>query len=188
MNLNYRIVEATPADYDTIRKIAHATWPSTFKDILTGEQIDYMLHLMYRRQAIEQQVADGHVFLLLVEGQRGNQNANPSPQYLKGGITKFKPVGYASYQADYLPGTTKLHKVYLLPESQGKGFGKQLIDKVATIARNAGQKALRLDVNYQNKAIGVYEHVGFRKIDRHTTDIGNGFLMEDWRMELALTD
>lgn len=183
---NHRILPATPGDYESIRKIAHATWPDAFKDILTGEQIDYMLYQMYRREAMEEQVANGHQFLLLVEAQRGNQNANPSPFYLKASPTRFKAVGYASYQLDYLPKTAKLHKLYVLPKRQGKGFGKALINKVAMIARNAGQEKLRLDVNYQNKAIGAYEHLGFEKIDRFDTDIGNGFLMEDWRMELAL--
>jgi ribosomal protein S18 acetylase RimI-like enzyme len=183
MQANYRIVEATPSDYETIRQIAHATWPDTFSGILMGAQIDYMLRLMYSRAAVEEQVAKGHVFYLLVAGQRGNQNTNPSPQYLKAQTTRFKAVGYVSYQLDYLPGTTKIHKIYMLPSTQGKGYGKALIRKVETIARNAGQEKLRLDVNYQNKAIGFYEHLGFVKQKRFNTDIGNGYLMEDWQME-----
>ena len=185
---NYRIVEAAPEDMTTVRHIAHATWPDTFKGILTGAQIDYMLHLMYRPEALAQQLSDGHRFLLLVEGQRGNQNANPNPFYLKAKSTKYQAVGFASYQLDHLPGVTKLHKIYLLPGAQGKGYGRALIRKVQTIARNTGQERLRLDVNYQNKALGMYEYIGFTKIGRHDTDIGNGYLMEDWRMEMALNN
>ena len=184
--MNYRIVAATPDDYETIRKIAHATWPDTFGDILTGAQIDYMLRLMYSREAIERQVADGHVFHLLVEGQRGNQNTNPSPQYLRATTTRFKPVAYVSHQLEYLPGTAKIHKLYALPAVQGRGYGRALIDKVRSVARNAGQERLRLDVNYQNAAIGFYEYLGFAKVGEHTTDIGEGYLMEDWIMETEL--
>lgn len=180
---NYRILPASPAEYETIRQIAHATWPDTFAGILTGAQIDYMLRLMYSREAIEAQVAQGHVFHLLVEGQTGNQNGNPNSQYLRATTTRFKPVGYVSHQIDYLPGTTKIHKLYALPEVQGKGYGKAMISHVERIARNAGQQKLRLDVNYQNKALGFYEKLGFEKIERYNTDIGNGYLMEDWRME-----
>lgn len=186
MNPTYRIVPATPTDYETIRKIAHATWPETFGHILSGAQIDYMLRMMYSVDELEKQAADGVVFKLLLEAQRGNKNVNPNPNYLRAAVTRFRPVGYVGYQQDYLPGTTKIHKIYLLPGTQGKGYGKAMIREVAMIARNAGQSKLRLDVNHQNKAIGFYEHLGFEKIERCDTEIGNGYLMEDWIMEMAL--
>ena len=186
MHNQHRIVTATPADYETIRSIAHATWPPTFREIMTGAQLDYMLHMMYRREALEQQAAEGHVFLLFLEAQRGNQNANPNPRYLRAQPTKFKAVGYASYQLDAAPGIAKLHKIYLLPQCQGKGYGRLLINKITSIARNADRSALRLGVNYRNKAIGMYEHLGFVKYERRDLDIGNGYLMEDWLMEMPL--
>lgn len=177
--MNYRIVSVTPDDYETIQSIAHATWPDTFGDILSAAQIDYMLDMMYSEEAIAQQVSKGHIFKLLLAPELRDENAD----YLKATITRFKPVGYVSYQLDYLPATTKIHKIYLLPETQGKGYGKALLQDVEQIARNAGQQRLRLDVNYQNAAIGFYEYLGLQKIDRCNTDIGNGYLMEDWIME-----
>jgi len=183
---NYRIVDATPDDYETIRQIAHATWPDTFGEILSGEQIDYMLRLMYNVPELAKQADQGVVFKLLLEGQRGHQNANPNPHYLRAAVTRFKPVGYVGFQLEYLPNTAKIHKIYLLPTTQGKGYGKAMIQEAAKIARNNGQQKLRLDVNYQNKAIGFYEHLGFVKLKRHNTDIGHGYLMEDWIMEMEL--
>lgn len=186
MNTNYRIVDTSPDDYETIRKIAHATWPDTFGEILSSAQIDYMLELMYNVDELARQVEKGVSFKLLLEAQQGEQNGTPSPQYLQARTTRFKPVGYVGFQQDYLPSTTKINKLYLLPSTQGKGYGKALIDKVAMVARNAGQQKLRLDVNYQNKAIGFYEHLGFVKLERCNTDIGHGYLMEDWIMEMPL--
>lgn len=186
MSTNYRIVDTTPADYATIRNIAHATWPDTFGDILSEAQIDYMLKLMYSIEELAKQVEKGVVFKMLVEAQTENQNGTPNPQYLKARSTRFKPVGYVGFQQDYLPDTTKIHKLYLLPSTQGKGYGKALINQVAMVARNAGQKKLCLDVNYQNKAIGFYEYLGFVKLERCNTNIGNGYLMEDWIMEMGL--
>lgn len=180
--MSFRIVSATPEDYATINIIAHATWPDTFGDILSAAQIEYMLDMMYSEKAIVEQVAKGHVFKLLVAAESEQQNED----YSMATTTRFKPVGYVSYQLDYLPGTTKIHKIYLLPETQGKGFGKALLQDVEQIARNAGQQRLRLDVNYQNAAIGFYEYLGLQKIDRYNTDIGNGYLMEDWIMEKEL--
>lgn len=177
----FRIIPALPADHYTIQQIAHATWPDTFGDILSPEQITYMLDMMYSQEAIRQQVARGHVFLLLLEAQPGEASSVPGAQQ-----TRYAPVGYASYEFNYLPHTCKLHKIYLLPDTQGKGYGRALMLRVANIARQAGQKTLRLDVNYQNKAVAFYEYLGFVKVGRFDTDIGNGYLMEDWQMELPL--
>ncbi|WP_020566871.1 GNAT family N-acetyltransferase [Neolewinella persica] len=184
--IDYRILPVTPAEYETIRQIAHNTWPDTFGDILSGAQIDYMLGMMYSLEAIEAQVAKGHVFHLLLERQSGNQQPSPNLQYPKAKTVRFKPVGYVSHQLDYLPGTTKIHKLYALPSVQGRGYGKAMTHKIETIARAAGQQTLRLDVNYENKAVGFYEYLGFEKVGRFDTDIGHGYLMEDWIMEKAL--
>ena len=179
--MDHRIVAATPSDYSLIEQIAHATWPTTFVGILTSLQIEYMLERMYRPEAIAKQVGEGHVFhLLLVPDQVSTS------EYSGQSATRYCPVGYVSHQLDYLPGTTKVHKIYLLPAIQGRGYGRLLLNYIAGIARRAGQDRLRLDVNYQNKAVTFYEHLGFTKLDRFNTDIGNGFLMEDWRMEKGL--
>ena len=162
----HRIIPATPTDYVAIRSVAHRTWPDTFAAILSPAQIEYMLEMMYSETAIREQVAGGHVFHLL--------------------RVRDETIGYVSHQTDYLPGTTKIHKIYLLPANQGKGYGRVMIDHVEQIARTADQSVLRLDVNYENEAIGFYEYLGFRKIERCNTDIGNGYLMEDWVMEKSL--
>lgn len=179
--MSHRIVPATPADYATIQSIAHRTWPDTFGAILSPTQIAYMLNMMYSEAAIVEQVGKGHVFHILLA-----ESGESSAGYIGTGFKKYVPVGYVSHQLDYLPGTTKIHKIYLLPTTQGKGYGRALIDHVERSARAADQATLRLDVNYQNAAVGFYEYLGFRKIERCNTDIGNGYLMEDWIMEKPL--
>lgn len=177
----HRIVPATPADYTIIQSIAQHTWPNTFGEILSPTQITYMLDMMYSEAAIVEQVEKGHVFHILLVESGENKS-----EYTGGASKKYDPVGYVSHQLDYLPGTTKIHKIYLLPTYQGKGYGRVMIDHVEHCARRAGQPVLRLDVNYQNAAVGFYEYLGFRKIERCNTDIGNGYLMEDWIMEKPL--
>lgn len=174
----FRILPVTPAEYEIVQKIAHNTWPDTFGNILSEAQIDYMLAMMYSLEAIQEQVSKGHVFHLLAEAQTDDLN--------EGTATRFTPVGYVSHQLDYLPGTTKIHKLYALPAVQGKGYGKAMIGKVEAIARAEEQHTLRLDVNYENQAVGFYEYLGFKKIGRYDTDIGQGYLMEDWIMEKTL--
>lgn len=162
-----QIVPATPSDFPIITSIAQRTWPNTFAEILSPEQIEYMLEMMYSEAALHEQTSKkGHRFLLLKEEEEA--------------------VAYASYEIDYLPGTAKIHKLYCLPATQGKGYGKALIFAVAELVREQRQQRLRLDVNYQNKAVGFYHYLGFETVDRIDTNIGQGFLMEDYVMEMEL--
>lgn len=151
-----------------IQGIAHQTWPSTFAGLLSKAQIDYMLHWMYDLKMLESQLEKGHGFLVAeIEGEA---------------------IGFAGYEMNNLEGQkAKLHKLYLLPSSQGKGVGKALLLEVAKRAREAGQKSLVLNVNkYNKKAIDFYLAMGFVTIRQEVNDIGQGYVMDDDVMELAL--
>ena len=177
----FRIVRATPEDVPTIERLARITWPDTFRDILSTAQIEYMLEMMYAPAALREQMERGHIFhLLLVHDPYG------SGTYAGRGA-RYRAIGYVSHEPDYLQETAKIHKLYVMPGAQGRGYGRALIRKVENEARRAGQRKLRLDVNYQNKAVDFSERLDFIKVGRHDTDIGNGYLMEDWQMEKLLS-
>ena len=176
-----RIVRAGEGDLAIIERLARLTWPDTFRGILSTDQLEYMLDRMYRPEALAEQCAMGHVFHLLLATERSSAGS------YAGQGTRYRPVGYVSHELDYLPFTTKIHKLYVLPGAQGRGYGRMVVEKVRNIADRAGQTKLRLDVNYQNKAVDFYERLGFNKVARHDTDIGNGYLMEDWQMEKVLS-
>ncbi|ADB37376.1 GNAT family N-acetyltransferase [Spirosoma linguale] len=161
------ITPATEHDLPIIRAIAYQTWPSTFGEILSAEQIEYMLGMMYSMDALKTQVNEkNHVFLLAQESD--------SQTYL----------GFTSYEFDYKgQSKSKIHKIYLLPASQGKGVGKLLINKVAELASAHGNDTLSLNVNKYNKAVQFYERMGFVVVNSEQIDIGNGFLMDDYVME-----
>ena len=159
---------ATPADFPAIRDVAHRTWPVTFAGILTPAQMAYMLEMMYSEAALrEQTAARGHRFLLAED---------------EGGV----PLGYASYELHYRSSTTKLHKLYVLPEAQGRGLGRALVGAVEAAAREAGDGVLRLDVNRDNAATRFYEHSGFTRVAEAVTDIGGGYVMDDYVYERAV--
>ncbi|AMQ58101.1 GNAT family N-acetyltransferase [Algoriphagus sanaruensis] len=151
-----------------VQSIAHRTWPSTFAKILSPEQIEYMLNWMYDLKMLESQLDKGHTFLLSEEN----------------GVE----LGFAGFELNYSEGPkAKLHKIYLLPEAQGKGAGKALILEVAGRAKKSGQKSLLLNVNkYNQKAIDFYLKMGFQEIYKEVIDIGNGYVMDDVVMELNL--
>lgn len=163
-----KIRQLAKEELNKVQSIAHRTWPSTFANILSPEQIDYMLNWMYELKMLESQLEKGHTFLLAEEDK--------------------KELGFAGFEPNYAEGQkSKLHKIYLLPEAQGKGAGKALILEVADRARKANQKSLLLNVNkYNQKAIDFYLKMGFQEIYKEVIDIGNGYVMDDVVMELNL--
>lgn len=163
-----RIRPATDADLPLIREIAHRTWPHTFGNILSPEQIAYMLEWMYSLPALAEQVhGKGHCFLLA--GTDGEE------------------LGYAGYEVHYRGNpVTRIHKLYVLPEAQGKGIGQALIDQVIHLANDAGDRRLHLNVNRDNPAVHFYERLGFAITGEEKIPIGNGYFMDDYIMELVL--
>ena len=162
-----KLVKATAVDIPTIQKLAHAIWPPTFSEILSKEQLNYMLQMMYSEEALYQQLEQGIIFLLAIEEE--------------------KAIGFVAYELNYKDAAeVKIHKLYLLPTTQGKGYGKRMIDEVASIGKSHAQKSISLNVNRYNKAYDFYLKIGFDKIGEEDIDIGQGFLMEDAIMEKRL--
>lgn len=161
----FSIITANEEHYSIIHSLAHRTWPHTFGKILTQEQIDYMLNWMYSISSLKEQVEKkGHTFILVKNE------------------TDF--LGYASFELNYNNSqNTKLHKIYVLPECQGTGAGKLLMDEVIKRTARAGNKNLLLNVNRENPALGFYKKKGFEIIKTEDIDIGNGFFMNDYVME-----
>jgi diamine N-acetyltransferase len=150
-----------------VQAIAHNTWPKTFGQVIPLAQIDYMLELMYSEESLRNQIQNKqHKFLLAV--QDGD------------------PLGFISYELNYKSEVeTMIHKLYLLPQSQGKGIGKALIDAVSDISKNNNCSGLRLKVFIHNpKAVGFYQKLGFMVVGTEQTDIGSGYVITDYVMAM----
>lgn len=163
-----QIVEATTDHIYNIQVLSNVIWPATFSNILSQEQISYMMDMMYSTSSLEKQMNElNHHYLL----------AEEDGEYL----------GYLSYELNY-KGTpiTKIHKIYVLPSIQGKGVGRLFIDAVSKLALKNNNTLLSLNVNQYNKAIDFYKRMGFDFFASENIDIGNGFLMEDFVMNKDL--
>ena len=160
-----KVLPANPSHIPVIRTIAYDTWPTTYGHIISEKQIIHMLGWMYSDESLRGQMEErGHRFLVAMEDD--------------------VCYGFASYELNgKKPGVTKIHKLYILPQSQGRGVGSKLVHAVATAAIEHGNSIVTLNVNRQNKATDFYKKIGFSIAGEEDIDIGESFLMEDYIME-----
>ena len=166
------VQKATTADIPLIRQLTFEIWPKTYSNIISKEQIDYMLEQMYNPATLQKQMEEeGCTFIIVYDDK--------------------EPVAFASYAQhpadnETQPQVWKLNKIYILQSQQGKGTGKFIINYIVDEIKAKHAKALQLQVNRKNKAKDFYEKLGFKIIKTADFDIGNGYFMNDYVMELAL--
>jgi GNAT superfamily N-acetyltransferase len=162
-----RVRQINSSEVGIIHDLAHVIWPPTFAEILKPEQIQYMLDWMYNTSTLAKQIAEGHRFFLIEDD----------------GL----PLGFMGIQPFYPDkASVKIHKLYVLPETQGKGLGKKLIDQAIEDARQNNCERLILNVNRFNRAVEFYKHIGFNILLEENIDIGNGYWMEDFVMSMQV--
>lgn len=162
------IQKNTDANFVSIRIIAEEVWPITYGEILSKQQLNYMMEMMYSMASLQKQSDEnGHHFILALNDKI--------------------PVGFASYEFNYNgTASTKIHKIYVLSNQQGKGIGKIFIDYITYEARKNNQEALLLNVNKNNVAIHFYKKLGFLITTEEVIDIGQGYVMDDYVMEFLI--
>ena len=163
MKLTALKIEQLSIVIDLTKKI----WPVAYGEILSKAQLDYMIDKFYNETALRELIQKGHVFYL---AQDENNNY----------------VGFVSYEINSEPNKTKIHKIYVLPETQGTGLGRQFFELVKEKAIENQQNAIFLNVNKYNNAIHFYTKLGFTKVKDEVIDIGNGYVMDDYVMEVAI--
>ena len=137
-------------------KIWHEYWPI----LLSDKQIDYMVENFQSENAIKNQIANEHYTYYYI-------------------IKNNEKAGY--FGLSDKEGYLFLSKIYISKEFRHKGLGTKAFEKIKKIA---GGRKIRLTVNKQNtNSINAYKKWGFQTIDSVVTDIGNGFVMDDYIME-----
>lgn len=165
----YQIIKATDNDINQIQHLADIIFRDTYKEILSSEQMDYMMEWMYSTESLQKQFSDGHIFYIAYN------------EGVACGYMSIQPEGAAE------DGTLEFHlqKLYILPSEQGCGLGRKLIRHAVTFARecSCGQRArIRLNVNRDNPAVEFYKHLGMKILSQGDFPIGHGFYMNDYIM------
>lgn len=166
-----KIISGNKNHIEVIQKIAIESWKITYSEILSKEQFDYMIDMMYSEIALQKQMTEQNQHFLLIEDDKSSLYC-----------------GFISYELNYKNQLkTKIHKLYLLPRFKGKGLGRLLIDKVASIALASDNSSLSLNMNRNNKSFGFYNKMGFEIVGEEDINIGNNYLMEDYILEKKIT-
>ena len=94
-------------------------------------------------------------------------------------------VGFA--HAILMEDQCKLDKLYVHPDHRRCGLGAALLEQAKKWALRAGNTRLTLQVNRHNSlALIAYGTYGFVITEARVCDIGGGFVMDDYFMELKL--
>ena len=158
---------ASESQLGIIQNLAKVIWPDAYGAILSEAQLDYMMEMMYSNDSLRSQLLSNNVFLLAE--------------------IENKIVGFASYELNYQnSSSTKIHKLYVLPEIQGKGVGKGFMQYIQNIALKQANSALILNVNKYNKAKDFYLQNGFEIAESVVVQIGNGYVMDDFIMRKTI--
>lgn len=161
------ITFATPDEIPLLRELARHIWNACYPGIITQEQIDYMLARMYDASCIAAEMKNGVDWFLARHDS--------------------VPAGFIACEFSPSARSLKLHKLYLLPALHGRGLGRLLLEHVVAHAASLHAREIVLQVNRRNsRAIRAYERSGFVVRENAVTDIGGGFVMDDFIMVLPL--
>lgn len=164
----FTIRKATAADCELINKLAWEVFPATYKEILSDDQMAYMMNWMYAPENVRKKMEEeGHVYFIA---------------YKEG-----DPAGYVSVQQQDTD-VFHLQKIYVLPSFQGAHLGSQLFDQAVKYIKEVHPSPclMELNVNRNNKALHFYERKGMKKLREGDFPIGNGYYMNDYIMGLHI--
>lgn len=162
-----KLVEVqTEQQIEAAAALADEIWHEWFPSILSAEQIDYMVDKFQSVRAMTEQIGDGYIYYILRKGD--------------------VRIGYTAIRPDP-DGRLFLSKIYIKKEYRGNGYASEVFAFLKAYCREHGLSAIWLTVNKHNdNSIAVYKKSGFRIIGEDVTDIGNGYVMDDYFFQLDI--
>lgn len=155
----------TQEQIDSLCEIAKQVWHLTYDPLVPDGQVEYMIDKFQSPRAVREQMEtmNYRYYMMVCDGENA-------------GFVGFSPR-YEGREEMFLS------KVYLLPDFRGCGAVRKAFALVEEETRKEGLPKIRLTVNKGNThAVEVYTHYGFKTVEKVKTDIGSGFVMDDFIM------
>ena len=150
----------TAEQIQELADLANKIWNEYFVKILSKEQIAYMVEQFQSNAALTKQIEEGYQYYFVIDDT--------------------EVIGYFGI-CKKPDDTMFLSKFYLSGEHRGKGYASQMFQFIKEKALEQRCSNIWLTVNrYNQQAIVVYEHFGMQCVQKQVTDIGNGFVMDDF--------
>jgi len=147
--------------------LAQKIWNQHYVPIIGQEQVAYMLDKFQDFEAIKNQIELGYEYFII---DHINQ-----------------PCGYLCLVSNTIEMKMMISKIYVDSDFRGLNLGSQLLDFAMDKAKKDNFKSIWLTVNKNNsKSIEWYQKKGFNITKNIALDIGNGFIMDDYVMEMSL--
>lgn len=154
----------TPEGVSRVAGLAAQIWREAYADIVSSDQIGYMLDRFQSFKPISEFIEDGGLYFIFKNG--------------------IRDIGYmgACPEQDRM----FLSKIYIANGYRGLGFSHAAIDFLKDISLRNGLHTIYLTVKRDNeKAVRTYQSLGFVVKESIDKPIGDGFEMNDYVMELS---
>ncbi len=149
----------------SVYAVADAIWHQHYTPILGEDQVDYMVEKFLSPDALVEQINSGYEYFLF--------------------SYDYTFAGFAGILEE--DGKLFLSKLYVDEEFRGKGIGKYMFEKIIEICKMRKLTKIWLTCNRHNtNTLAIYEHLGFQKVREEVTDIGNGYVMDDFILEYEI--
>lgn len=149
----------------SLSAVADAIWHEHFIPIIGEAQVDYMLEKFLSPEALVEQINSGYEYFLF--------------------SYDYTFAGFAGIHEE--DGKLFLSKLYVDKEFRGMGIASYIFQKFIEICKMRNLNKIWLTCNRHNtNTIAIYEHLGFKTVREEATDIGNGFVMDDYIMEYEI--
>ena len=160
------ILKAGENDLQTIHDMAQVVFRQTYREILSPQQMEYMMDWMYSLSNLRKQLSEGHVYYIA---------------YMDGTPCGYMSIQQEGYDEDVM--VFHLHKLYVMPSMHGKGIGRLFFNQAQEhVSNRFVSSRIELNVNRMNAAVQFYRHIGMRVLREGDFHIGEGFYMNDYIM------
>ncbi len=157
----------SPEMIATTVELARKIWNHHYIPIIGQAQVDYMLAKFQSQQAITAQIEQGYCYYMVTKDG--------------------KALGYTAVKDQ--DNKLMLSKLYVLSTERGAGLGLALLAHCKEVALKKNCHSIWLTVNRHNAgSIGWYRKKGFKIKEEKKFDIGNGYVMDDYILEVSCDD
>jgi diamine N-acetyltransferase len=153
----------TAAQVAEVARMAHEVWNEFYVPLIGQAQVNYMVAKFQSAEAMQSQIDSGYEYFRIQQS---------------GEI-----IGYTGIRHDAADARVFISKLYLLAAHRKSGAGRQALELIERRARERGATHLWLTVNKDSASVRAYERLGFRIVEAIVMDIGDGYVMDDYKME-----